>query len=114
MDKKKYPRALYRCSVNLWKNAEATRIVSMTKNISNGGVCIVLPQELEPGHEARLEIELDDSEKPLSCYAQVRWTVPSRTPSGTFQYETGFQFTDITDPDRTRIERIVEKHLALK
>ena len=114
MDKKKYPRALYRCTVNLWKNDQATRLACTTKNVSSGGVCIVLPQELELSQEVRLEIEPDDGETPVSCYAQVRWTVSARAPGGSFQYETGFQFTTLSDHDRERIEKIVEKHLALR
>ncbi len=114
MDKKKYPRALYRCTVSLWKNHEAARIVSTTKNVSTGGVCIVLQQELEASQEVRLEIDLGDDQPPVSCHALVRWTVTSRSPNGPFQFETGFQYTAISDSDRTRIERIVEKHLALK
>lgn len=114
MDKKKYPRAIYRCTVSLWKNQEAARIVSTTKNISSSGVCLVLPDELETLQEVRLEIDLGDGSDPVSCYAAVRWTVSSRSPNGSFQYETGFQISGISDSDRARIEYIVEKHLAAK
>lgn len=44
-----------------------------SKNLSDGGICMVLADEIEKGAEVDLELRVPDQE-PLRCRAVVRWT----------------------------------------
>src|SRR5687768_4223888 len=111
-ERTRYPRALYRCTVNLWKGPEPVELHCFTKNISNGGVCLVLPEPLDIGREVRLELQLEDGQPPLQCSAIVKWTLAYRTntpPQPSALCETGFQYVDLSQADLARIERIITR-----
>ncbi len=111
-EKKRSPRALYRCTVSLWRGTEPIELDCYTKNISTGGVCVVLPEKLEIGQEVRLQLQLDDGNPPADCHARVKWTLAYRTntpPQPSSLCEVGFQYTELSSPDLSRIERVVTR-----
>ena len=113
MDKRKHPRAAFRCSVTVWRNGETTRLNAYTKNLSLEGVCVVLQDELAINEEVRLQIDLGDSLPPLTSQAKVVWTLAYRLDEppiqSTTRYQTGFHFTDLSGTDRARIEKMVSQ-----
>ena len=113
IQKQRYPRALYRCTVSLWTSEGPVRVNCFTKNVSTGGLCIVMQDQLDVSQQVRLQIHIEDSLPPVVCEAVVRWTLAYRMnvpPSPSTRYETGFEFCEISPTDRARIEKVVSEN----
>ena len=68
-----------------------------TKNISQGGIKVILEQEIKVGSEVELELFITDKESlPIKCYGVIIWTKKAN-PEGTKPdlIHTGIQFTDL-------------------
>ena len=91
--------------------------VSITKDISGGGVCIIVPDEKEVGTTFYGSLELP-SEKISFKGKVVR--IQERENDGEINYEVGIQFIEIEDSDREIIikyvmqEQMIERRNRLK
>ena len=84
-----------------------------TENIGSGGICIILDDSFELFEDVALEIFIDD-EKPLICTGTVVWVV-KKHPVGKVQkvsFDTGIEFLNISQEDKKKIVRLVEKLLS--
>lgn len=78
-----------------------------TKDISAGGIRVVLKDELEKGSLVSLRLIMPGTGKDLTCFAQVAW-VAAETAEG---FETGFAFMDISNKEMTAIQGFIETEL---
>ena len=76
-----------------------------TKNLSAGGMCVVVDNPLAVGSEAELEFKLPGSTEPITCTGRVVWADRARS-----KCELGLVFLDLSDEGRTRIEAFVQHH----
>ena len=113
MDKRKHKRALYRCSVSLWRKSTPVRFNSFTKDISVSGVRIVLDEELPILQDVRLQMDIQDDLPPIVCEGVVKWTLAHRQEGASsdapMRYQTGFQFSGLSDTDRVRLQKIISQ-----
>lgn len=58
---------------DVWVNHEGKRLQGTSKDLSGGGICMVLMDEIAKGTEVDLELQFPERE-PLQCRAVVRWT----------------------------------------
>lgn len=114
MDKRRFPRAHYRCKVIVVRKRHKEKLNAYTANIGLGGVCIILEQDLEKFSEAELFIYFDDGQAPLDCIGRVVWVVKHEPldKSKPVEFDTGIEFVTLKDIDKLRIERIVQQCLA--
>ncbi|MCM8779899.1 MAG: PilZ domain-containing protein [Candidatus Omnitrophica bacterium] len=114
MDRRRFPRAHYRCKIIVVHKRHKEKLSTFTENIGLGGVCVVLDKELDKFSEAELLIYLEDGQMPLDCLGRIVWVVKREYPQADkpAEYDTGIEFTQLKDSDKLRIERIVQECLA--
>jgi len=79
--------------------------LSVTKNISAGGLLFVANDNINTGAIVELKLELPDGNKPIECLAKVV-RVEEKEPRT--RYEIAGRFLDITGGDRARLDKFVE------
>jgi hypothetical protein len=107
VNKRRFPRADYPCRVVVLRSDLNETFSTHTENIGMGGICTVLPKELPRFCPVRTIIYIKDGGSPIECNARIVWTVPSKG-----DFDTGVEFIDIKEPDRLRIESIIEQCLG--
>ena len=81
---------------------------SLTRNLSEGGVCFKSNKFISLACRLVLEINLPNSPKPIKAISKVAWI--RKVPSSD-QYELGNQFLEITREDKTSIMNFVNAAL---
>ena len=77
---------------------------SLTRNVSEGGVCFKTSKFISLACRLVLEINLPNAPKPIKAISKVAWI--RKVPSSD-QYELGNQFLEITREDRSLITGFV-------
>lgn len=82
-------------------------LVDYTANISIGGMFIKTDNPLEVGTRFRLRFQLPDMSRPIDTIAEVRWHLPPED-AGPMAAGMGIVFEELTDGDRTHVERLLK------
>lgn len=106
-DKRRFVRAKFPCKIIIYVPKEHS-ITTKTKNISAGGVRVILSEKLDIVSMVGLEIFLNDES--VKCQGRVVWSVEKTElgPNGSSQYDTGIEYYQIEDDDRRVINNLVE------
>lgn len=113
INRRKFPRANYKCVIVIKKRLTSKSISTRTENIGAGGICVVIKEDLGLFQGVDLELFLDETEPPIKCGGTVVWVVKKSDPKlkGTYLFDTGIEFIDIRPEDREKISEIVEEIL---
>ncbi len=77
------------------------------KNISKGGVCLLMPQKAEEGTILRVEINLTDSNNGIiKAFCEVRWC---NFESSVGLYEIGLSFVTLREEDQKFLEQFINE-----
>jgi c-di-GMP-binding flagellar brake protein YcgR len=109
-DKRRYKRADLNLPVqykNLRQSGDGS-VGSLTRNLSEGGVCFKSGKFISLACRLVLEISLPNSVKPVKAISKVAWI--RKVPSSD-QYELGNQFLEITREDKAHIMNFVNDAL---
>ncbi len=98
-DKRKYPRIHFDSFVVV-----DMQMHGKTKNLSAGGMCIVIPIKLDKGTMLHINFSLP-GEKNVNLFGNVAWI----KSDGNSKYECGIEFIDFADHNRRIIREYVEK-----
>ena len=84
-------------------------IKAFSKNISAGGLCLLLDVQLAVDTPLQLEIKIPDLKNPIHAIARVVWQkgFESAGAEPKVHFTTGIEFTGISDFDRFNINRYV-------
>ena len=85
-----------------------------SKNISSGGLCIIVIERLEYGAVLNLKFSLPDLKKIINAKGKVAWVKELRIGTkraGDF-YEAGIEFMEINKSDRDKIKDYVVSKLG--
>ena len=85
-----------------------TPLGSLTRNISEGGVCFESNEFISLACRLVVEINLPTVPKPIKAISKVAWI--RKTPSGE-QYELGNQFLEMAREDKAHITDFVNNVL---
>lgn len=90
---------------------------SLIKDISKGGICLILYEEVKSLDVLDLKISLPDEKNPINAIGRVCWVkeiVVSRKPKKS-RFEVGVEFIEIDKEDRKKIANyimfIIQKEL---
>ena len=113
IDRRKFPRANYKCLITIKRRFTAKTISTHTENIGAGGICVLVKEDLGLFQGVDLDINLEDNDPPVRCGGTVVWVVKkaSSRSKGDVMYDTGIEFIDIRPADQDRITGIVESIL---
>lgn len=109
-EKRRYPRLESTLPLrykNL-KKMSTSPIGSLTRNISEGGICFESNEFISLACRLVLEISLPTNPKPIKAISKVAWI--RRIPS-TNQYELGNQFLEMSKEDKTHVMNFVNSIL---
>lgn len=108
INKRRFPRVNYKCIIFIKKSFIPKHIKTRTENIGVGGICVILKQKLKTFGEIKLTLMLENSLSPVECNGIVVWKIKRVLPTKKVFYDTGIEFTNLKEIDRTRIEKIAE------
>ncbi len=111
-ERRKYVRLKATVEVDYTIIGRPGEVNVFSKNISAGGLCIIVAKQLPVDTPLQLEIKIPDLKDPIPALARVVWqkeTQGSPDKSGV-SFDTGIEFTGISDFDRFNIKRYIEEH----
>ena len=83
---------------------------AVTKNISAGGICLIVYEKIEPGTFLALKILLSSINYIIEAKAKVIWSSYFTVgPDGRDRYDLGIEFVEINESDRQKISQYVFK-----
>jgi len=86
----------------------AMESVGPTKDLSKGGMCMLVADPLRDDMIVTLSFNLPD-DMPITCRAKVEWCRVSKIDPDLF--EVGLQFTEISDACRKAVADFVDEYL---
>ncbi|MCM8786927.1 MAG: PilZ domain-containing protein [Candidatus Omnitrophica bacterium] len=109
IEKRRFVRANYPCRVIIYAPQTHT-IFTHTENIGGGGIRVIIEEKLNIGEMVGLELYLFEEKEPILCKGRVVWVVEkeSRYRKNLFFFDTGLEFSEISDADKEIIKRLVE------
>lgn len=86
---------------------------TFTENIGAGGLCVILDKDPGIFSELSLELYLGNEDAPITCSGTVVWVVKRHpmNPSEPVKFDTGIEFTEISDENRAQLSQLVENIL---
>ena len=96
---------VFKSQEEITKRGITVEQLSVTKNISAGGLLFISKDNLPAGSILDLKIELPDDEKPIECLARV---VRVEETGRDNNFDIAVCFLDITSAQRVRLDRFVE------
>ncbi len=111
INRRKFPRANYKCLVTVRKKNGIQTFTTQTENIGAGGLCFILPEKLEIFSHVDLVITLVNGIPPLKCSGTVVWAVKSSDPKKAKSncYDIGIEFVDIDKENAARVKLVIEE-----
>ena len=113
INRRKFPRANYKCVITLKKRLTSKVISTQTENLGAGGICVIIKEDLGLFQGVDLELNLDDGNMAIKCGGTIVWVVKKTDPKqkGVTLYDTGVEFIDVRPEDRDRVSEVVESIL---
>lgn len=84
--------------------------LSLTKNIGQGGICIISYEMLKEQELLELKIYLPEDNVPINTIGRVAWTkefIIGDSPREGKRYDVGLEFIKISDEDMDKIKKYV-------
>jgi len=113
INRRKFPRANYKCLISIKRRLTSKTISTHTENIGAGGICVLVKEDLGLFQGVDLELYVDDATPPIKCEGTIVWVVKKSEPKqkGIYLYDTGVEFIDIRPEDRDKVSALVEEIL---
>lgn len=92
-------------------NQNESTPVRSTKDISNGGIAVILEKPFRPHSLVELQVKLPDTEKMLTFNGFVVWNKKTVGPDKKESYLTGISFVEVTQEDNQALKDYIEAHL---
>lgn len=83
-------------------------VISKTKDISLGGICLITSSPLKIGDILNLSIRLKGFIKPIEAVGKVVWTQTFEI-GGQKGYDNGIKFIEITETYKGILEKFIQK-----
>jgi c-di-GMP-binding flagellar brake protein YcgR len=115
-ERRRFPRLPMDTEIEycILNQVEAEYYTTGSKNISSGGLCIIVIERLECGAVLNLKFSLPDLKKIINARGRVAWVKELRIgtkKAGDF-YEAGIEFMQINKSDRNKIKDYVVSKLG--
>ena len=117
IERRRFPRLPVNMGVDYkaLDKKESDSITMDSKNISVGGIRIILLEKTEIGSLLELKFLLPESQKLISATGRVAWVEEFIVGDAkkARAYEAGIEFINISEEDRNKIGEYVRDHLIL-
>lgn len=113
LNRRRFPRVIYPCLVVVQNSGEGAKevILTHTENMGIGGVCLILKQDIKMFTTVDLELDLLDLGNHIKCQGKIVWNVQRKSDAKNkpLFYDIGIEFVDVSDEERDRLERIIQR-----
>ncbi len=115
-ERRQYLRLKATVAINYTVIGKPGTVQVSSKNISARGLCIVTEEQLAAETPLQLEIRLPDAKDPIRALARVVWQkkFEAAGESPKVYFDTGMEFTGISDFDRFNLNRYVTEHIEVE
>ena len=88
--------------------------VSFSKNLSQTGINIIIPEKMDKDLELKMKIYIENSGNPVEAKGKIVWQSPCKyvPKSGKKYYTTGVQIIDMSSEDAIRESDFVRNFLV--
>jgi c-di-GMP-binding flagellar brake protein YcgR len=113
-NRRKYPRVDVEIQATVADTEEALNYRTQTRDVSAGGLCVVLETFLEAPTPVSIVLELPDGQPPLETVGRVAWCVREKKLIGRKHptFDTGISFTDLSTQQRERLIRFAHSFIC--
>ena len=110
-NRRRFPRVNYPCQIVIRQKDGKDIMLAHTENVGVGGVCLIFKQDIKIFTTVELELDLLDLENHIKCPGRVVWAIrrKSEEANQAVYYDIGIEFVDLSDKDRQRIEKVIDK-----
>ncbi len=110
INRRRFPRANYKCLITIKKRVTAKTISTYTENIGAGGICVLLKEDLGLFQGVDVELFLGEGIPEIKCGGTIVWVVKKTDPKqkGAYYYDTGIEFIDIRPEDREKMSEVID------
>ena len=107
-ERRKNPRFLLNCPVEYWQVENSKNRIGRTGDISEGGLLLFLPDEMDIGQQIEMKLFIGDlvELKPIEVLVQVVWK--DLYLEGDDDYRMGVKFIDISPQDLDKLRLFLE------
>ena len=112
-EKRKFVRLSALVDVIYSKRAITEKETSITRNISQGGICLIAYDELNERDVLDLKLYLPGENSPIQATGKVVWVkefIIGSIEEGK-RYDVGIEFMDIKEEDANRVNKYVFSHI---
>jgi len=112
-EKRKFVRLNFLVDVVYQKRPSAQKErITLSRNISGGGICLIAYEELVKSQLLDLEIYLPDNDEPVKAVGKVAWVnefVIGDASKGK-RFDAGIEFVKIKKEDLEKVNKCVFEH----
>jgi len=87
-------------------NIKFEYIKATTKNVSRGGLCMVIPHKINEGNVIRVEIPIENNSKQIKAFCEVQWC----KDNGAGSFEIGASFIALKEDDLEYLNSYITTH----
>ena len=113
-EKRKHPRFSLDLPVEYWESDTSRSHPSRTGDVSEGGILLYLPQEIEIGKNLRLKLFIDSGIDFVFIEALVEVVWKDLPFGGKAEHRIGVKFVDISEKDMTILKNFLNTLMALR
>lgn len=112
-----FPRLSLTCDIEYSVNSTGTladneKVISKTKDISQGGICLITNTPLNKGDLLNIKFRLKGYDKSIESMGKVVWTNVFEIGSQK-GYDNGIEFIDIPEEFKCIIKEYIQKMFAV-
>lgn len=85
---------------------KTSSLISVSENIGQGGICLILNEQIEKNTEIELRFYLPEFKELIACEGRVVWQNEVAKDDKKYYY-TGVEFIDIEEQDKLKISRYI-------
>jgi c-di-GMP-binding flagellar brake protein YcgR len=113
-ERRKFPRLNLAVDIeySLLQKEAFLKAEGQSKNISSGGICLLVYEEVKVGDSLALVIKLPEGESPIKVQGMVRWIgefILSADKKNS--WDVGIEFVGINEADREKLSKYVFRFL---
>jgi len=113
-ERRKFPRLNLAVDIeySVLRKEPSSKAEGQSKNLSSGGICLIVYEEVKIGDSLALVINLPEGERPIQAKGMVKWIgefILSADKKNS--WDVGVEFIGINEADREKLSRYVFRFL---
>jgi len=116
VEKRQFVRLNLLADITYTRRASPTNEkISLTRNISKGGICLIAYEKLNQGEMLDLNIFIPEQEKPITATGKIAWVKEFiiGDPEKGKRYDVGVEFIKANDEELEKIDKYIGGNLKV-